>query len=325
MGWDMRPHTGEVMAPQPLISHAGLGAVSGLWWWKYITCSALRWITQSGSMWLTRLLANEQPTRSSVDRGHVAAQGSLVVTSHLRVWKLVVCVFASGSRLARSLARWGSQPARPEGGKFLFNAHAEAFPRRVETGIQRFITGESISAEVRRRIWKDKRTQQGFAFSLNCFVNPGGVHGIEPFFVCSDPHRRGSKNTPLLPRNVCGSRVKCGSFCSPTWPIITVQSTNNGRFISTTAQLESVAITALPWALGRTAFTWHIFFSPAADKWSVNPSAPLNLRLNKCISRKKECWSTSNNESRLNPRRPHVNKNMQMKAAIMDKSESDFW
>lgn len=114
----------------------------------------------------------------------------------------------------------------------------------AETGTKRFIGGESIPAEWRRRDWKEKKamkgTQQGFAFPSELLR---GVYGVELFSALSRPRRWGdAKNTPPRPlpspptmRGGRGSSVV--PLAPPTRPIITVQSTNNRRFISAAAQL----------------------------------------------------------------------------------------
>ncbi len=213
-------------------------------------------MTQSSSMRLIWLLTNDQPTCSAVD--WTGAMCTWLFRGHC--WSS----FKRSSCEAHISLGGGVSPAI-QGEVNSSSAHKETFPRRVETGTKRFIRGESIRVEARQTIWKDERPQQGFAFYLNCFVNPGGGNGIEPFSVCSDPRWRSTKNTPLLPRNVCGSRVKCSSFCSPTRPIITVQSTNNSRFISTTAQLETVATMPLPWTLGSHAVHMATFLQPQTN------------------------------------------------------------
>lgn len=102
------------------ISHVSLREASGLWWWKHITCLALRWIRQSASMWLIWLLTNDQPTRFRLEwagamrkwlfRGHYWCS----CRSDLIIWK-GSCVHA----------QWGSWPACPVGSKFLFSAQRD--------------------------------------------------------------------------------------------------------------------------------------------------------------------------------------------------------
>lgn len=85
-----------------------------------------------------------------------------------------------------------------------------------------------------------KGTQQGFAFPSELLR---GVYGVELFSALSRPRRWGdAKNTPPRPlpspptmRGGRGSSVV--PLAPPTRPIITVQSTNNRRFISAAAQL----------------------------------------------------------------------------------------
>lgn len=188
-------------------------------------------ITQWASTWIMWLLPNEVTHALACfpNRSRARVKKSLAIKFRIRFESL------EHSLVIMSALRMVSQRMRSDGKWIPLQCS-----RRTHTVSMQ--GGERNKKIYRRRIntrrvvakgFKDERTKQGFAFPWTALKSPGGGHGIEPFSAFSHPHHWvDAKNTPMpLPpshsHNVCGSRVKCGSFCAPTRPIITVQSTNN--------------------------------------------------------------------------------------------------
>lgn len=232
MGWDTWPHTREVMTW--IISEASdKSCCSERSRWVVMMETlhlALRWITQSGSTWLIRLHSNDQPTRSSVawTRGHVwgLTGGHRCQAAHQisRIWK--------GGGWVHVLARGPLSVGvnLRSGGKWIplqcTRRHFHVWWRLEQ---KRFIAGESITAEVRRTVWKDKRTQQGFAFLWTALWTLGEATVLSHSLFVQIHIGEALKIPPSSLATCVGRGSSVAGFCSPTRPIITLQSTNSSR------------------------------------------------------------------------------------------------
>lgn len=214
---------------RPQISHVALREAGGLWWWKHFI---LLWdeshnqaqrglydytvmtnlhapvLPEQGAMctWLTgghRCQAAHQISRIWKGGGwvHVLARGPLSVGVNLR-----------------------------SGGKWIplqcTRRHFHVWWRLEQ---KRFIAGESITAEVRRTVWKDKRTQQGFAFLWTALWTLGEATVLSHSLFVQIHIGEALKIPPSSLATCVGRGSSVAGFCSPTRPIITLQSTNSSR------------------------------------------------------------------------------------------------
>ena len=257
MDWDMQLYSGgswlEYNVRSP-ITHDRPGEKS-VGWGNGNTPLALscapRWITRSGSVWLIWLLSNDRPTRCSAgpDRGAAArarSGGSLPVQV-VKGSQLSQCVCDGGEVNSSSVYTEGADRSKKgfiAGGNRFQQRRFKAFGRIKEHN------KVLLFSELRCKPWRREPY-----WAILCLLR-----------ATSARHYKYSPSSPVM---CVGRGSSVASFCSPTQPIITVQSTNNSWFISATAQLETL------WAM---SFGSHAVRSTSLpqpqNKWSVN-SGPI--------------------------------------------------